>query len=122
MGGVFAPAPTASKNIGTLSQMSISRVTRIFRAKSRIFLVVLILARVGGFRAALVEFHMGVFIRASRSYEEEASEIRETGGFFDSLREIRKFGENQALFTCVLGPSFGGFPKISADEDEALPG
>ena len=43
-------------------------------------------------------------------------------GAFYSFREIRKFDENQVVFTCVLGYPRGGFPEISADEHGALPG
>ena len=83
MGGVFASAPTASKNIGTLSQMSIARKTSEGCAMSRMpfcFLAVLILARGGDFRAARVEFHMVGFIRALRFYGEDSSKVRYIGG------------------------------------------
>ena len=86
------------------------------------FLDVLILARGGDFRAAMVEFHMGIFYSGIAFLRGRRQRNSGNRGHFDSFREIRKFDENQVVFTCVLGYPCGGFPEISADEDEALPG
>ena len=75
-------------------------------------LAVLIFARSGHFRAALENFHRVVLIRALRSYEEDASKVRDIGGILIASEKIRKFDENQVVLPWFPGCPRDGFPEF----------